>query len=270
MVVRRTTARGGCTNCIAVAVFSVLVTASLMSAGFSYFLAQQQGSVGQQRGRLRAAMDRNALLQGELLKLNSSVAGVMLGLDTVSRAVDSAKIHLQRAEAGKAVPTQSLVQLEDAMKSLRQENELLKAQAARIASPPVAVPAAVAGGSGCSSQERWLTIGIPTVPRRHGERYLEQTLNAIAQQLPLRHEDPNYHRVMIVVLNNLPGKHAVFDAAKAQYEAGPYAAYFRFVEQAVAQSDSFRNQEGNPNVPSSKVGIQARAAVVMLRNLPKP
>jgi hypothetical protein len=244
MVVRgrlSSTARGG-RNCIAVAVFSVLVTASLMSAGFSYYLAQQQGSVGQQRERLKAAMDRNALLQDELLKLNSSVAGVMSGLDTVSHTVDNAKIHLQRAESGK-----------DAVKSLRQENELLKAQAARIASPPVAVPAAVAGGSGCSGQERWLTIGIPTVPRRHGERYLEQTLSAIAQQLPLRHEDPNYHRVMIVVLNNQPGKHAVFDAAKAQYETGPYAAYFRFVEQAVAQSDSFRNQEGNPNVPSSKV-----------------
>ena len=258
MVRGRTTAARG--HCIAVAVFSVLVTASLMSAGFSYYLAQQQGSVGQQRGRLKAAMDRNALLQGELLKLNSSVAGVMSGLDTVSRAVDNAKIHLQRAEAGKAVPTQSVVQLEDAMKSLRQENELLKAQAVRIASPPVAVPEAVAGGSGCSGQERWLTSGIPTVPRRHGERYLEQTLSAIAQQLPLRHEDPNYHRVMIVVLNNLPGNHAVFDAAKVQYEAGPYAAYFRFVEQAVAQSDSFHNKEGNPNVPSSKVRIQTRAA----------
>ena len=255
---------------ITVAVFSALVTATLMSAGFSYYLAWQQGSLGQQRERLKAVTDRNALLQGELLKLNSSVAGVMSGLDTVSRAVQNAKIHLQHTKPG-AAPAQSIVQLEDDLQSLRQENQLLKAQAARIA-PQLAAAAAPAQAapsgaseSGSGGQERWLTIGIPTVPRRHGERYLEQTLSAIAQQLPLRHEDPNYRRVMIVVLNNQPGKHAVFDAARAKYEAGPYAAYFKFVEQSVAQSDSFRNQEGNPNVPSSKVRIQTRAAVAMLR-----
>ena len=97
MVVRGRSAPRGVQRGMTVAIVSALATATVMSGGFSYYLSRQQGSVGQHRVRLKAATDRNALLQSELLKLNSSVVGVMSGLDTVSLAVSTAKLHLQRA-----------------------------------------------------------------------------------------------------------------------------------------------------------------------------
>ena len=224
-------------GCIAVAVVSVLVTATVMSTGFSFYLSRQTGAVGQHRARLKAATDRNAMLQSELLKLNSSVAGVMTGLDTVSRAVNTAKAHLQLAEPGTrghASNALEMSKLSEAVQGLQRENELLKAQAARLASQPapaLAFPAPAPAPAGATS--RWLTIGIPTVPRKNGERYLEQTVNAIAQQLPLRPDDPLFDRVIVVVLNNKPGTHAVFDQLKAKYSSGPYARYFHFVEVCV-------------------------------------
>jgi hypothetical protein len=67
-----------------------------MSAAFSFYLShRQEGPGDQDRARLKSVTDRNALLQSELLKLNASVTGVMIGLDTVSRAVNTAKVQLQ-------------------------------------------------------------------------------------------------------------------------------------------------------------------------------
>jgi hypothetical protein len=256
---------------LTVAIVAALLTATCMSAGFSYYLYRQNSLAEQHRARLKAATDRNALLRSELLKVNSSVAGVMSGLDTVWGAVNNAKTQLQLTEPSRRADTQNLAKLEEALQNLRRENDLLKVQAARIAAEPPPAPALPpppqphAAAASASSAARWLTIGIPTVPRKNGERYLEQTVNAIAQQLPLRQDDLLFDRVMVVVLNNRPGKHVVFDQMKSKYEAGPFARYFKFVEQEIAQTDSFHNPEHNANVPGSNVRRQTRAAIAMLR-----
>ena len=256
---------------VTVALLSALVTATFMSAGFSFYLYRQQAAhasvATQSFARLRAETDRNSGLQKELLKLNASVADVMMGLDTVSSAVDKAKSRLQLAGPDRK-------NLEEALQTLRRENALLKERAADVASAqaaasaqqpaPAPVPVQPVSAQG-AAPARWLTLGIPTVPRQHGERYLEQTVNAIIAQLPLRHDDPLFDRVVVVILNNQPGLHAIFDEIKAKVEAGPYARYFKFVEQAIAQSYESRNREGDPNVPVSKVRRQTRAAVAMLR-----
>ena len=261
--------RSGVRSGLTVALVTALLTATLMSSAFSYYLYRQHSSSDEHRARLQAATDRNALLQKELLNLNSSVAGVMTGLDTVWGAVNTAKTQLQLAEPSRRAGMKDLAQLEDAVQNLKRENEQLKVQAARIAAEPPPAPAPVQpqpkGGAATGGAGRWLTIGIPTVPRKHGERYLEQTMNAIVQQLPLRQDDPLFDRVMVVVLNNKPGQHSVFDQVRSQYESGAYARYFKFVEQEIAQTDSYRNAENNPNVPSSKVRRQTRAAIAMLR-----
>lgn len=260
--------RYGLRSIMTVALMTALLTATCMSACFSYYLYHQQNLADQHRARLKAATDRNALLQNELLNLNSSVAGVMAGLDTVWRAVNTAKMQLQAVEPSRRADSQNLAKLEDATQNLRRENEQLKAQVVRIAAEPPPVPAPVplpAREAPSVGTARWLTIGIPTVPRRHGERYLEQTINAIVQQLPIRTDDPLFDRVIVVVLNNRPREHRVFDEVRSQYESGAYARYFKFVEQEIAQTDNYNNAENNPNVPSSKVRRQTRAAIAMLR-----
>ena len=83
--------------------------------------------------------------------------------------------------------------------------------------------------------ERWLTIGIPTVPRRGNPQYLTKTLNAILKQLPTRRNDPLYHSIIVVVLNNQPKIHAEFDEVRQRIENSPYRHYFRFEEAELAE-----------------------------------
>ncbi|KAJ1482341.1 hypothetical protein T484DRAFT_1804121, partial [Baffinella frigidus] len=112
------------------------------------------------------------------------------------------------------------------------------------------------------------------VPRHGDLRYLEPTLQAIADQLPLDTGDPLYGEVLVVVLNNKPGTHKatlpytlawlygevlavvlnnkpgthkVFDELKAKFEGGPHALYFKFVEQSIQQDDTSHNPENNAN-----------------------
>ena len=65
---------------------------------------------------------------------------------------------------------------------------------------------------GCLNAEKlWLTIGIPTVPRIGNTDYLTQTLSSALEELPLNPSAVLYKRVKIVVMNNRPGNHSVFD-----------------------------------------------------------
>ena len=61
----------------------------------------------------------------------------------------------------------------------------------------------------------WLTIGIPTVPRREGADYLTRTLETLLEELPLDGTDPLHGQVRVIVMNNRPGEHAVFDRVRA-------------------------------------------------------
>jgi hypothetical protein len=63
-----------------------------------------------------------------------------------------------------------------------------------------------AGGA----RKAWLTIGIPTVPRRSGADYLLRTLETLLEDLPLDSTDPVYGAVRVVVMNNHPGNHSSF------------------------------------------------------------
>ena len=62
-------------------------------------------------------------------------------------------------------------------------------------------PSTVAGGSAGTSggRRRWLTVGIPTVPR--GENHLGETIESWVRQLPDKPGDPMYGNVVIVVMN---------------------------------------------------------------------
>ncbi len=61
-----------------------------------------------------------------------------------------------------------------------------------------------------TERRAWLTIGIPTVPRKTGADYLTLTLESLLEELPLDKSDPLYGRVRVLVMNNRPGNHTVF------------------------------------------------------------
>lgn len=61
-----------------------------------------------------------------------------------------------------------------------------------------------------TERRAWLTIGIPTVPRKTGADYLTLTLESLLEELPLDRSDPLYGRVRVLVMNNRPGNHTVF------------------------------------------------------------
>ena len=60
------------------------------------------------------------------------------------------------------------------------------------------------------ADKAWLTIGIPTVPRKSGADYLTRTLSTMMEELPLDSTDPLFKRVRVLVMNNRPGNHTVF------------------------------------------------------------
>lgn len=71
-----------------------------------------------------------------------------------------------------------------------------------------------------TDRRAWLTIGIPTVPRKTGADYLTLTLESLLEELPLDSSDPLYGRVRVLVMNNRPGNHSVF------YQVGSSPAAF--------------------------------------------
>jgi len=76
----------------------------------------------------------------------------------------------------------------------------------------------------------WLTIGVPTIPRKNGAEYLSDMLEALVQELPSVHHDPLFHRIKVVVMNNAPGEHESFAKNRAKYSTGPWSSYFDFVD----------------------------------------
>lgn len=63
-------------------------------------------------------------------------------------------------------------------------------------------------------EKAWLTVGIPTVPRKTGADYLTRTLETLLEELPADDTDPLYGRVRVLVMNNRPGNHSVFYAVR--------------------------------------------------------
>ena len=63
------------------------------------------------------------------------------------------------------------------------------------------------------SGRKWLIIGIPTVPRTSVD-YLTPTVEAILQQLPDSQKDPFWGRVQVVVLNQRPKEHRIWEIVR--------------------------------------------------------
>lgn len=101
--------------------------------------------------------------------------------------------------------------------------------------------------------KRWLTIGIPTISRPGNPEYLLETVNAITSQLPTRPDDPLFDRIIVVILNNSPNHHPVFEKVRQSVESGPYKTYFRFEEAEVASEDGINNPENHIWLPGARV-----------------
>lgn len=65
--------------------------------------------------------------------------------------------------------------------------------------------------AGVSGQRKaWLTVGIPTVPRKNDADYLSTTLESLLEELHMDITNPLYARVKVLVMNNQPGNHSIF------------------------------------------------------------
>ena len=60
----------------------------------------------------------------------------------------------------------------------------------------------------------WLTIGIPTIPRKNQTDYLTRTLSSLMEEVPLDPTDPMHRQVRVIVMNNRPGAHPVWEQAR--------------------------------------------------------
>ncbi|KAK9816773.1 hypothetical protein WJX72_004931 [[Myrmecia] bisecta] len=112
---------------------------------------------------------------------------------------------------------------EDMLKQLKTDIKSVTAELERAKQSLEAVPANEAMQQGIAERQAggklWLTIGIPTIPRKEARDYLTPTLEALLQELPLDPTGPLFAQVRVLVMNNRPGRHAVFDAVQARFAA---------------------------------------------------
>ena len=78
----------------------------------------------------------------------------------------------------------------------------------------------------------WLTIGIPTVPRHNHTDYLTRTLKYLMAELPSDITDPFFGKVKVLVMNNLPGQHPVFEKAQQAVQQGMSDVHNAFAHKA--------------------------------------
>lgn len=119
---------------------------------------------------------------------------------------------------------------------------------------------------------KWLLIGIPTVPRAHGEKYLLHTLESISKELP---DDPLnlvYGRIIVHVVNVYGSTHDVFEEAKANFGTGNKSMYFKFTSleagEILPDPVPGRNQVndlGNANHPGYRVRKQTRSIASVIK-----
>ena len=239
--------KSSCWGAVFLAIGTALFCESFTAVFFYTYLNKENQIILEQRSALVTSEERNGRLMVELSRLNSSVALVLSGLGTANQAIDSAHQHLGSFEINADLRKIALAEVNSQLQALKDENSKLRSS----------TTANHDSGGGASPTRRWLTIGIPTVPRKGDPDYLRQTVEAIILQLPTSTDDVLYGQVMVVVLNNRPGQHTLFDQVRKEVERGPHSMYFEFVEQHVAETDMARNPEGNPNVPGSKVNIDS-------------
>jgi len=77
----------------------------------------------------------------------------------------------------------------------------------------------------------FLTVVIPTVPRRDNSMFIINTIQSFLDQWPVSDADPYFDRLSIVVINHRPEEHAAFDAARLGIMATPLGQhYVTFIE----------------------------------------
>jgi hypothetical protein len=240
----KNTARIPWRTAVVIAILTALLFESLTVLFFYSYLEKENKVIADQRATILVGEQKNALLVSELLNLNSSVSVVMSGLGNVNQAIETADKHLGSYEHHSGLHSSEIMRLKTMVEMLRSENVALRATGpkTRVVQNPA------------PHGKRWLTIGIPTVPRKGNPDYLSQTVDAIINQLPTRADDPFYAKVMVVILNNRPKQqHIIFDEVKRRVESSPHHIYFKFEEASVQDSDDVHNPEHDANIPGSKV-----------------
>ena len=168
-------------------------------------------------------MDRTSQLLASASKSVSNLTGNIRDASAVVRVQAEAKA---RGDAKGGVPCVNL----DHDGAQNAANLTPCPACPQIKCPSVGAKAA-GTASAVPSGKLWLTIAIPTFPRKGDKDYLSVTLSSLLAELPSTPSDPAYGRVQVVVMNNKPQAHAVFDAVRARYEADEHArTYVRFVE----------------------------------------
>ena len=133
---------------------------------------------------------------------------------------------------------------------------------------PVCPSVASSGFLASGHAKKWLTVGIPTVPRE--DNHLGTTLESWIRQLPVHDKDPLYDDVILVVMNMHGAGHDWFYKAKEKYSGShPFSRYFRFTEETHKSPDpvphlTATKDAGDANHPGFRVRKQTRNIVSLM------
>lgn len=114
----------------------------------------------------------------------------------------------------------------------------------------------------------WLAIGIPTVPRHNDTDYLTATLGYLFSELPSDSTDPLFDKVRVIVMNNKPGQHPVYDKVQNRVAQGMHepddvfahkaAQYVEFVDNPGSVEDPTPDDKPEPNDFDNPTNIPGR------------
>jgi hypothetical protein len=135
--------------------------------------------------------------------------------------------------------------------------------------PPTTLLPSSSSTTTVDGNKAWLTIGLPTVPRQGGIDYLTPTITSYLEQISDDPADPLYGKVRIVIMNQRPGEHPLFDTVRTQVLASDKGrAHVFFVENNNPGADATpdKRDKGTPDLPGYKVRKQTRDLVSLLQH----
>lgn len=233
---------------------------------------------------IRANLTLSSHATSEIQKLNADKVFIQRDMKEMMRELQHTEDGFARCISEKYLLSSDLEKCRASEEEAKETAVILETQQA-VAEPTPKheltekISVAVDSTMSNSSSSKWLVIGIPTVARIHGEKYLLQSLEVLAKQLPTDPNDLMYNKILIVLMNAQKNtaspdqQHEAFEEARKLYSSpNPLAGYFLFID--MLQSDilpdpksgtNAANDQGNANKPGYLVRRQTRNIATVMR-----
>lgn len=258
----------------------LLVVGICMGAGFGYVWSHYhftlRGAVVRNAQRQQAELEAGAGRR-QVTMLQQQIAQLQEELQNQRKVHAAAEVQCQQTSEFLTARLQSLEKRTKAKAPLGDQKPEECPPCPKLPPPPPPLPPPPPRQSGISTKSTaggggsgvWLTVGLPTVPRRNSVDYLTPTIESFLGQIPDDELHPLYGKVRVVIMNMRPGNHPIFERARKDVMATKKGRdHMVFVDNTHPGEDATPalRDKGDPNHPGYMVRKQTRDLVSLLRD----